>query len=145
TIGTLDGANVEIRDRVGADNIFIFGLTADGVGETRARGFDSRSTIESDPALAEAISAIESGHFSPDDPNRYRALVDKLRHDDYFLVTADFASYLGKQQEVDTAFRDQEEWMRRAVINTAQVGWFSSDRTIRGYAHDIWRVPIGTF
>ena len=145
TIGTLDGANVEIRDRVGADNIFIFGLTADGVGEIRARGFDSRSTIESDPLLAEAISAIESGHFSHDDPNRYRALVDKLRHDDYFLVTADFASYLRKQQEIDVAFRDQEDWMRRAVINTAQVGWFSSDRTIRGYAHDIWRVPIGTF
>ncbi|HOV03531.1 MAG TPA: glycogen/starch/alpha-glucan phosphorylase [Kaistiaceae bacterium] len=145
TIGTLDGANVEIRDRVGDENIFIFGLTAADVNDIRARGFDSRSTIESDPLLTEVLSAIESGYFSPDDPGRYRGLVDKLRHDDYFLVTADFRSYVEKQKEVDASYVHQDEWLRKAVINTAQVGWFSSDRTIRGYAHDIWRVPIGTF
>ncbi|MEZ5841499.1 MAG: glycogen/starch/alpha-glucan phosphorylase [Hyphomicrobiales bacterium] len=145
TIGTLDGANIEIKDRVGDENIHIFGLTAADVNEIRARGFDSRSTIEGDPVLSEVLAVIEAGLFSPEDTGRYRPLVDKLRHDDYFLVTADFRSYVETQQAVDAAFVRQDDWLRRAVINTAQVGWFSSDRTIRGYAHDIWRVPIGTF
>ncbi|PLX37619.1 MAG: glycogen phosphorylase [Hyphomicrobiales bacterium] len=143
TVGTLDGANVEIRDRVGDDNIFIFGLTAEGVDERRRQGLDGRGAIADSPLLSEALSMIEHGAFSPDDANRFRGIVDKLRYDDYFLVTADFQSYYDTQRRIDRAFRDSETWHRQALLNTARVGWFSSDRTIRGYAKDMWDVPVG--
>ncbi|WP_422368493.1 glycogen/starch/alpha-glucan phosphorylase [Pelagibius sp.] len=138
TVGTLDGANVEIGDAVGGDNIYIFGLTAEEVSATRANGYDPASHIAADPRLSEVLDQIASGVFSPDDPNRYADLIANLRHHDWFMVAADFASYWDVQTKVDAAWHDRDAWLRSAVINTAQMGWFSSDRTIRGYARDIW-------
>jgi starch phosphorylase len=138
TIGTLDGANIEIRDLVGDDNMFIFGLTADQVRATRANGYQPRAEVEAAPALAGALDAIAAGAFSPDDHGRFRPLVDHLLGDDYFMVTADFAHYAATQRAVDEAYRDPNTWCRRAILNTAKVGWFSSDRTIRDYAGEIW-------
>ncbi len=138
TIGTLDGANVEIRERVGPDNIFIFGLTADEVAERRAGGFDPGAIVESEPQLKQALDMIGSGAFSPDDPARYRPIVDSLLGSDYFLVTPDFASYAACQEDVDRAFANRDDWMRKAILNTAGMGWFSSDRAVREYAEKIW-------
>ncbi|MEZ5811353.1 MAG: glycogen/starch/alpha-glucan phosphorylase [Rhizobiaceae bacterium] len=141
TIGTLDGANVEIRDHVGADNIFIFGLEADGVAERRASNRDPRATIEASPELRQALDAIAHGTFSPDDRNRYRDLVAGLESHDWFMVTDDFDEYCRAQRAVDVLWSSKEEWNAKAIQNTAHVGWFSSDRTIRQYAADIWDVP----
>jgi starch phosphorylase len=139
TIGTLDGANIEIRDLVGDDNMFIFGLTADQVQARRANGYQPRAEVEAAPALAGALEAVAAGAFSPDDPGRFRPLVDHLLGDDYFMVTADFAHYAATQRAVDDAYLDPQTWCRRAILNTARVGWFSSDRTIRDYAEEIWQ------
>ncbi|MFX4221336.1 MAG: glycogen/starch/alpha-glucan phosphorylase [Thalassobaculum sp.] len=136
TIGTLDGANVEIRERVGDDNIFIFGKTADEVSATREQGYDPSAAIAASPRLSEVVDQIESGMFSPDDRDRYRALVDNLRGHDWFMVCADFDAYYAAQREVDAAWAQKDAWARSAVLNTAPMGWFSSDRTIRGYAQD---------
>ncbi|MEM1346505.1 MAG: glycogen/starch/alpha-glucan phosphorylase [Pseudomonadota bacterium] len=140
TVGTLDGANVEIRDAVGADNIFIFGRTASEVRVAREAGYVPGAIIEAEPMLAEVVEQIENGTFSPDDPARFKEIADNLRHHDYFQVAADFAAYYARQREIDAAWADQDIWMQKAVLNTAQMGRFSSDRTIRGYARDIWRV-----
>jgi starch phosphorylase len=142
TIGTLDGANVEIRERVGDENIFIFGLTAAEVETRRRQGIGAHETIAASPMLREVLDSIRSGVFSPDDPNRYRELVDTLTNADYFLVTADFDAYYARQRTVDSLWRDGIAWSRASVLNTANVGWFSSDRAIREYAEDIWNVPI---
>jgi len=139
TIGTLDGANIEIRDLVGHDNMFIFGLTAEQVRAERANGYDPRSQLTAAPALAAVLEAIGSGQFSPDDPGRFRPLTERLLGEDYFMVLADFAAYAEAQQRVDAAYREREAWWRRALLNTAKVGWFSSDRTIREYAGEIWQ------
>jgi starch phosphorylase len=141
TIGTLDGANVEIRERVGDENIFIFGLTAAEVEARRSRGIDATETINASPALKEVLDAIRAGVFSPDDPNRYRELVDVLYHSDYFLVTADFDAYYARQRTVDAKWLDTAAWAKSSILNTARVGWFSSDRAILEYADDIWNVP----
>jgi starch phosphorylase len=140
TIGTLDGANVEICEHVGPDNIYIFGLTADTVAEIRRTGYDPRGAIERDPVLKGAIDAIALGEFSPDDRARYHPIVDRLYNTDWFLVTADFPAYFQRQRDVDVDYRDTGRWVERAVLNTANVGWFSSDRTIQGYAKEIWGV-----
>jgi len=142
TIGTLDGANVEIKERVGDDNIFIFGLTAGAVEESRARGIDARETIAGSPRLAGALRAIAGGEFSPDDRHRYAQLVDTLTYYDHFLISKDFDSYCDAQRQVDARWRDQKAWRRACILNTARVAWFSSDRTIREYANDIWNVPV---
>ena len=142
TVGTLDGATVEIREKVGEENIHIFGLTAAEVLERRTTGYDSGAVIADDPRLGGALAAIETGQFSPGDPGRYRELVGGLRHSDYFMVTADFGAYYDIQRDIDAAFGDRARWMHKAVLNTARMGWFSSDRTIRGYARDIWGVAI---
>ena len=142
TIGTLDGANIEIRDRVGPENILIFGLTAEEVLARRREGPGPEAAIAASPRLARALDLLERGHFSPDDPSRFRPIVDDLRHFDHFLVTADFDAYARAQREAERLFRDEAGWRRRAVLNTARTGWFSSDRTIRDYARDIWRVPV---
>ncbi len=138
TIGTLDGANVEIRDRVGAENIFIFGLTADGVVARRARGLSAHEAVDGSQHLRQALEAIRSGVFSPGEPDRYRALVDGLLDRDQFMVCADFDSYVAAQDAVDRLWQDKRGWWRTSVLNTASVGWFSSDRTIREYAGEIW-------
>ncbi len=138
TIGTLDGANVEIAEAVGRDNIFIFGLTAEEVAAAREQGYQPGKAIEADPALAEVLEQIASGVFSPDEPQRFADLVAALRNHDWFMVTADFTAYCKAQAAVDAAWHDRDAWVRKAVLNTAHMGWFSSDRTIRGYARDIW-------
>jgi starch phosphorylase len=140
TIGTLDGANVEIRDLVGAENIIIFGLCAEEVTALRARGYDPRATIEATAALKDALEAIAQGLFSPDEPGRYGELVGSLYGGDHFMVAADFAAYAEAQRQVDRLWQDQVTWRRKAILNTAHVGWFSSDRTVREYAEEIWRV-----
>ena len=141
TIGTLDGANVEIKEHVGDDNIVIFGLTADEVLETRRVGYDAAKVVEATPALREVLNEIRTGVFSPGDPDRFKPLVDGLLVHDYFLVTADFDAYAEAQREIDRRYARSDDWYRQAILNTAHAGWFSSDRTIRGYAQDIWNVP----
>ena len=140
TIGTLDGANVEIRDHVGEDNIFIFGLTADQVAGLRRDGYRPRDVIDASPTLSEALSQIASGVFSPDDVNRYQGLIQNLYDTDWFLVTADFDAYYKAQRLADSVWGTPAEWNRMAILNTARVGWFSSDRTIRQYGKEIWGV-----
>ncbi len=140
TIGTLDGANIEIKDRVGDDNIFIFGLTADEVAQKRSGGYDPRAVIEGSRELGQAISAIATGVFSPDDPNRYRDLMAGITDHDWFMVAADFDAYAQGQRAVDACWNDQARWRAMALRNIANVGWFSSDRTIAEYAKDIWNL-----
>jgi starch phosphorylase len=141
TIGTLDGANVEIRERVGEDNIVIFGLTAEEVEQRRRTGHNPRAIIGSNPELLQAVEAISGGVFSQGDRNRYRDLVDNLLTSDWFLVTADYAAYAAAQRKIDDIWRDPAAWYGKTIRNTANVAWFSSDRTIREYARDIWGVP----
>ncbi|MBA1141356.1 glycogen/starch/alpha-glucan phosphorylase [Mesorhizobium neociceri] len=141
TIGTLDGANVEIKECVGDDNIFIFGLTTAEVAERRSNGYNPRAVIEGSPELAQAVAAVSSGVFSPDQPDRYRELIDGLYNTDWFMVAADFDAYAAAQRDVDAVWRNSPDWYARAIRNVARVGWFSSDRTIRQYAKEIWNVP----
>ncbi|MGU3391646.1 glycogen/starch/alpha-glucan phosphorylase [Sphingomonas sp. M1A8_2b] len=140
TIGTLDGANIEIKDRVGDDNIFIFGMTADEVEAKRANGYDPRSVIDGSNELRQAVSAIASGVFSPDDKTRYAGLMGGLYEGDWFMLAADFDSYATAQRAIDTRWNDRDAWVASTVRNVARVGWFSSDRTIREYAREIWTV-----
>ncbi|WP_342344892.1 glycogen/starch/alpha-glucan phosphorylase [Sphingomonas sp. CFBP 13603] len=140
TIGTLDGANIEIKDRVGDDNIFIFGMTADEVEAKRANGYDPRAVIDGSNELRQAVSAIASGVFSPDDKTRYAGLMGGLYEGDWFMLAADFDSYATAQRAVDTRWNDRDAWVASTVRNVARVGWFSSDRTIREYAREIWTV-----
>ncbi len=142
TIGTLDGANIEIRDHVGADNIFIFGLKAYEVEERRRTGLDATATIASLPLLAEAVNALESGLFADDDRARFSPLASALRYHDYYMITADFEAYYEAQRRVDRLRQSRSAWARMSILNVANMGWFSSDRTIREYARDIWNVPI---
>ncbi len=141
TIGTLDGANIEIRDHVGAGNIFIFGLEAAEVEARRGNGLHAGDSIASSTALAEALLAIEAGVFSPDERGRYHGLANTLRNHDHFLVCADFAAYFETQRRVDALWRNPAGWQCAAILNTARVGWFSSDRCIRDYARELWGVP----
>jgi starch phosphorylase len=142
TIGTLDGANVEIKEHVGDENIFIFGLTTPEVEEHRQKGWRGETAVAQSRRLEEALEQIEKGVFSPDDPDRYKDLVASLRGDDWFMVAADFDSYYTTQREVAARWRQPDRWWRSAVLNTANVGWFSSDRAIAEYAEEIWNVPV---
>ena len=142
TIGTLDGANVEILEHVGADNIKIFGLTAQEVENLRVSGYNPRATIESIPALKDVLDAVAGGVFSPNDQHRYAGLVESMYNSDHFLVAPDFVSYAQAQRELDALWRDQEQWQKKAILNTANMGWFSSDRTIAEYAREIWGIPV---
>ena len=138
TVGTLDGANVEIREAVGPENIFIFGLTADEVAARRAEGLRPWEAIEAEPRLARVLDEIAAGTFSDGDGARHAPILDALRGSDWFMVTADFAAYWAMQREIDAAWRDREGWRRKAVLNSAGMGRFSSDRTIMGYAREVW-------
>ena len=142
TIGTLDGANVEIRDVVGPDNIFIFGMTTDQVEARKRQGLAAYDRLDDSPAFAQAIEAIRRGTFSPGEPDRYAGLIHNLLERDTFMVGADFDSYVEAQETVDQKWRDPAGWWRSAIVNTASVGWFSSDRTIAQYAAEIWGIPI---
>jgi starch phosphorylase len=145
TIGTLDGANVEIRDAVGPENFFLFGLTADEVGRLKANGYNPRTAYETNPALREAIDLIDSGFFSNGDRQLFRPLVESLLNRDDYMLLADYQSYIDCQQRVSEAYRDQRNWTRMSILNSARVGRFSSDRSIREYCRDIWKVsPITT-
>jgi starch phosphorylase len=142
TIGTDDGANIEIRQQVGDDNIFIFGLRADEVAAQRAAGYHPLRLYEENPRLKGVLDAVAGGQFSPDEPSRYRALVDSLLWGgDHYMLLADFDSYLAAQARVDALFRDREAWARCSITNVAAMGLFSSDRTIREYARDVWHLP----
>ncbi len=144
TIGTLDGANVEIRDEVGHENFFLFGLTVGQVAELKRRGYDPWEYYRSNRELKAVIDAIASGTFSPGEPRLFQPIVDSLLNGgDPYLVLADFASYLACQETVSKAYLDVERWTRMAILNVARSGKFSSDRTIREYAEEIWKVgPI---
>jgi starch phosphorylase len=145
TIGTLDGANVEIREEVGPENFFLFGLTAEEVAERHAAGYRPRDHYERDPRLKGAIDYVAGGFFSKGDRALFRPLVDALLDRDEFLVCADFSSYLAAQEEVDRAYRDRTRWTRMSIRNVSRMGKFSSDRTIQGYCRDIWKVePVGS-
>jgi len=142
TIGTLDGANVEMKEHVGDDNIIIFGLTAQQVAERRANGYNPREVIEGSPELSQALKAISSGVFSSGEPARYRELIDGLYNTDWFMVAADFDAYADAQRFVDKLWTDEATWRKKAIHNVARMAWFSSDRTIKQYAKDIWNVPV---
>ncbi|MCC7282980.1 MAG: glycogen/starch/alpha-glucan phosphorylase [Acetobacteraceae bacterium] len=140
TIGTLDGANIEIAERVGRENIEIFGLTAAEVAARRAEGWRGSAAVAASPCLGDVLDAIESGAFSPDDRDRYRELVADLRGPDWFMVAADFDAFRDAQAAIDARWRDRHGWWRAAITNTAQMAWFSSDRAIGEYADGIWHV-----
>jgi starch phosphorylase len=142
TIGTLDGANVEMLEQVGNENMIIFGLTTDKVAEIRSRSEVPRTAIDKSPQLREALEAISSGVFSPDDPNRYRDLIGGLYDHDWFMVARDFDAYAAAQRKVDDIWINPRKWYSMAIRNTAHVSFFSSDRTIRQYANEIWGVPV---
>ncbi len=142
TIGTLDGANVEIRQHVGPDNIFIFGLTADEVAQRNRGDKSGQAAVDASPALQQALHAIASGVFSPGEPDRYRELTDGLIRCDHFCVTTDFDAYCATQDAVDALWQKGPEWWEAAIENIAQMAWFSSDRTIAEYAREIWDVPV---
>jgi len=144
TIGTLDGANVEIRERVGTRNFFLFGMTAEEAEARRAVPDHARQAITADTRLSGALREISRGTFSGNDRHRYRGVVANLTGEDYFLVCSDFTAYWDAQRRADAAFADPETWRRMAACNTARSGWFSSDRTIRGYMSDIWGAKVLT-
>jgi starch phosphorylase len=140
TIGTDDGANIEIRQAVGDDNIFIFGLLAHEVAARRAAGYQPLRLYEASPALKAVLDASAAA-FSPDEPGRYRGLVDALLWGgDHYLLLADYDAYLAAQARVDALYRQPQAWARKAVLNVAGMGPFSSDRTISEYARTIWNV-----
>jgi starch phosphorylase len=143
TIGTLDGANVEIRDAVGHENFFLFGLTEKEVEQRKAEGYVPRAIYESNPELRETIDLIDSGFFSGGDRELFRPLVESLLTRDDYMLLADYQSYVDCQQRVSDAYSDQDNWTRMSILNTARVGRFSSDRSIREYCRDIWKIqPI---
>jgi starch phosphorylase len=140
TIGTLDGANIEIRDRVGHENFFLFGLTTEQVSQIKTQGYHPWDYYNSNPQLKGAIDQIASGYFSKGDSNLFQPLVESLKNRDDYLLFADYQSYIECQQRVSHAYRDQDNWLKMSILNAARTGYFSSDRTIREYAQDIWHV-----
>jgi starch phosphorylase len=140
TIGTLDGANVEIREEVGDQNFFLFGLTADQVEQIHREGYRPADCVNANEELREALDLIADGHFSRGDRNMFRPLIDNLRQTDPFLVLADYASYVACQEEVSAAWQDARRWTRMSILNTARAGKFSSDRAIREYCEQIWKI-----
>jgi starch phosphorylase len=140
TIGTLDGANVEMRDEVGAENFFLFGLTESEVARVQADGYRPADYIDSNDELRAVLDLIVGGQFSHGDTEVFKPLVDNLRYDDPFLVCADFASYVAGQEQVSAAWEDKENWTKKSILNTARSGKFSSDRAIAEYCDDIWKV-----
>jgi glycogen phosphorylase len=141
TIGTLDGANIEIMEEVGKHNIFIFGLRADEVATWRADGYDPRALYRQDPELKTTLDLIASGYFSPGRPSLFEPIIGSLLdHGDYYLLLADFRSYVQTQEAVAGLYRDPGDWARRSIWNTANMGKFSSDRAVLEYAETIWNI-----
>ncbi|HEY9652109.1 MAG TPA: glycogen/starch/alpha-glucan phosphorylase, partial [Coleofasciculaceae cyanobacterium] len=140
TIGTLDGANIEIREAVGAENFFLFGLTAPEVYALRRQGYTPLDYYQQNAELRGVIDRLASGYFSPHNPNLFRPIMDALLYKDEYLLLADYQSYIECQEQVSQAYRNQEHWTRMSILNVARMGYFSSDRTIREYCKDIWKV-----
>jgi starch phosphorylase len=140
TIGTLDGANVEMREEMGAENIFIFGMTVEEVEALQAKGYDSGIFIQGSSELRQCIEQIESGFFSPMEPDLFKDVANMLRHHDRFLLCADFDAYIKCQERVSAVYKDTAKWTEMALMNIASAGKFSSDRTIEQYAREIWDV-----
>jgi starch phosphorylase len=139
TIGTLDGANIEIHNEVGADNIFIFGLSTSEVADLRTSGYRSLDYYHGNSELSQVLDMVGNGFFSPEEPQRFQPIVDNLlAHGDHYLLLADYASYIQAQKAVELAYQDQDQWVRKAILNVANMGKFSSDRTILQYARQIW-------
>jgi starch phosphorylase len=141
TIGTWDGANIEMAQAMGADNMFVFGLRAEAVSRLKAQGYDARQYLEGNPLLRGALDAIARGDFSPGERERYRGLVEGLLNRDTYMLMADFADYLATQARVDALWRDRAAWSERAILNVAAMGPFSSDRTVREYVEKVWTAP----
>jgi starch phosphorylase len=141
TIGTLDGANVEIREEVGEENFFLFGLTTPEVQNLKSRGHDPRSWYEGNPQLKEVIDKIAAGEFSRGDRGLFQPLVDHLLNRDDYLLLADYQDYVDCQDRVDAVFRDKKKWTEMSILNVARMGKFSSDRSIRDYCENIWDAP----
>jgi starch phosphorylase len=140
TIGTLDGANVEIREQVGAENFFLFGLSAEEEKASWANGYDPGAIYRNNDELKAVIDLIRDGHFSRGERDLFRPIVDSLLHGDAYRLLADFQSYVDCQDLVSAAYRKTEEWTRMSILNVARMGKFSSDRSIREYCAEIWRV-----
>ena len=146
TICTFDGVNIEIRQEVGQDNIFIFGRTAEENRALRSRGYDPWQYYRADPTLKEVLDMIGNGFFSPGEPGRYRPIIDALLHGgDHYMVLADYGSYIACQEKVDTEFQQSASWAKRAIVNIANMGQFSSDRAVHTYARDIWNIEPEVF
>jgi glycogen phosphorylase len=139
TIGTMDGANIEIREEVGAENFFLFGLSAAEVQARRASGYQPMDLYHSQPELREVINLIRDGYFSRGNSEQFLGLVGNLLHHDPYMVLADYQAYADCQQRVDAAYRDVDRWTRMSILNTARSGKFSSDRSIREYCGEIWK------
>lgn len=143
TIGTLDGANVEIKEEVGDDNIFIFGLEVEDVDELRKAGYNPQTYYHGNPELKRALDQIRDGYFSPEDKSLFQPIINALLHEgDYFMVLADYEAYVKAQEEVDKVYRNETEWNKKAILNVARVGKFSSDRTIKDYNDEIWQTKL---
>jgi starch phosphorylase len=141
TMGTLDGANVEILEEVGPENIFIFGLNTDEVAALRATGYKPWQYYDTNPELKQALDMIRDGYFCPEERDRYQPVFDNLTtNGDHYLLLADYASYIAAQDKAGALYRDQDAWVRKAILNVAGMGKFSSDRTIGEYARTIWNV-----
>jgi len=143
TIGTLDGANIEIRQHVGAENVIIFGMNAEEVAEKRRTRFTGSAAVEASPRLAAVVESLANGTFAPDDAGRFVPIVKSLCEYDHFMVAADFDAYWQAQRQVDALWRSPRDWWHIAIRNTARMGWFSSDRAVREYAKEIWGVECG--
>lgn len=141
TIGTLDGANVEIREEVGAENFFLFGMTVEEVEALKKEGYRPWEYYERIPELQQAIDLITSGFFSPREHDSFKPLIETLMHSDTYMVFADFEAYLTAQQEVEDLYRNQQEWTKKSIMNVARIGKFSTDRTIAQYNEEIWKAP----
>ena len=140
TIGTLDGANVEIRNEVGKENIFIFGLTVEQVEELKAKGYVPADYYKSNPKLKKVIDLISCGFFSPENPGMFQPIIDSLMQRDEYLLFADFDYYVEAQKAVSEVYKDQTKWTKMAIYNVARMGFFSTDRTMKEYADDIWKI-----
>jgi glycogen phosphorylase len=141
----LDGANIEIRDAVGPENFFLFGLTAEEVRAKKAAGYHTGEYYQSDPHVREAVDLIRGGHFSHGDTNLFKPLVDSLINYDPYLVLADYQSYADCQEQVGQAYKDAKNWTRKSILNAVRTGKFSSDRAVREYCSKIWNakpVPV---
>jgi starch phosphorylase len=142
TIGTLDGANIEISENVGLDNIVIFGLTAREVAERQQRRVTGAEAVQASPRLQAVLESLRAGEFASGDRELHAPLVEAVLAYDRFMLAADFDAYWDAQRSVDAMWRSPAAWWRASILNTARMGWFSSDRAIREYAQDIWRVPV---